>query len=561
MFWLGDWRSNTGHRGEVGRNNRPLAWVAKFTLPTGGHMRQALLSVSDKTGIEELAQKLMALGFEILSTGGTAKALTSAGIAVTSVDSVTGFPEILDGRVKTLHPKIHGGILAKRTPAHLSELQAHNIQPIDVVCVNLYPFLETIARNPTLDVAVENIDIGGPAMLRAAAKNFASVFVLTDPQDFKEALLHLQNPDKNSAFLFRKKLAVKAFAHVSGYDAAIANYLEDLKETDVKELLPAHHNILLTRTKELRYGENPHQAAAIYQSNQTTNDSLLNAKVLSGKEMGFNNYADADAAWILLQELHLQNPNQAICVAVKHANPCGVALAENAKEAWERARNADSLSVFGGVIAINQTITLEAAESMRGTFLEVLIAPAVTPEALEIFKNKKPDLRVLILPARTMPNAASTNISLDIKAIAGGFLIQTPDTRRWQELEKRIVTTRQPTTQEWQDLAFAWAISKHARSNNVVLAKNSATVGLGAGAVSRIWAAERAILNAGKNAHGAVLASEAFFPFDDVVRAAAAAGIIAIVQPGGAKRDAETIAACEELNISMVMTGSRHFKH
>ncbi len=500
---------------------------------------RALLSVSDKAGLVEFATGLLELGFELISTGGTYQVLQGAGLPVTYVSQVTGFPEILDGRVKTLHPHIHAGLLATKTPAHEAELQAHNISRIDLLCVNLYPFRETLARGASFEECLENIDIGGPAMLRAAAKNHPVVLPVCDPADYPRVLEALRNGISSE---FRRQLAYKAFAHTAAYDAAIANFL-------AFEKFPQTQLLTLKRLPlELRYGENPHQEAAIY-ALEGQSGPVLQAQVLAGKPMGFNNYADAEAAWALVQEFDLP-----ACVAVKHANPCGVALADSPKVAWERARDADTLSVFGGVVALNRPVDLETAMAMRGTFLEVLIAPAVSPEALEWFRSKKPDLRVLA--------AGQEDADLrEFRPLLGGFLAQERDDRRWEDVELRYVTERIPTPEELLDLKFAWYVVKHARSNSVVLAKDGATVGLGTGAVSRIWAAERAIQNAGPRAQGAVLASEAFFPFDDVVRAAAAAGVRAIVQPGGAKRDAEVIAACNELGLAMVFTGSRHFKH
>ncbi len=497
---------------------------------------RALLSVSDKSGLVEFATGLIQQGFTLVSTGGTFSTLKKAGLAVQYVSDVTGFPEILDGRVKTLHPKIHAGILAKNTAEHNAELETLGIERFNLVCVNLYPFRETIANNLTLDVALENIDIGGPAMIRASAKNFPSVVIVVDPADYP---LVLENVMPNLET--RQQLARKAFAHTSNYDAAISAYLS-------KEPFNAQQPLELSHLKSLRYGENPHQQAALYRFG-AEQGAVLDAEVLSGKEMGFNNYADADAAWALVSEF-----SSPACVAVKHANPCGVALGNNAKSAWEAARDADTISVFGGVVAINQVVTLEVALSTKGTFLEVLIAPEITPDALEWFKTKKPDLRVL-------KAGQGRFSSLEYKQLVGGFLVQNRDARVWNDLTPTVVTKRQLSPQEWHDLEMAFYITKHARSNNVVLVKNGVTVGLGAGAVSRIWAAERAIGNAAEKAMGAVLASEAFFPFDDVVRLAASAGVTAILQPGGAKRDAEVIAACDELGISMVFTGSRHFKH
>lgn len=508
--------------------------------------KRALLSVSDKTGIVQFAQELQARGWELLSTGGTFAALQAAGVGVTQVSDVTGFPEMMDGRVKTLHPAVHGGILARRGTSHMDELAAQGFGTIDLVCVNLYPFRETVARGAPDPEVIENIDIGGPAMIRSAAKNHESVLIVVDPADYA---LALQDEISQAQ---RRYLAAKAYAHTSSYDAAINAYLSGQSD-QLPTQLPGTLDLHLTRTAQVRYGENPHQPAAIYRWGQARGP-VLDAQVVAGKPMSFNNYADADAAWSLCQDLAAQEQG-AVCVAVKHANPCGVAVAENVAAAWERARDADTLSVFGGVVAVSQPVDFAAAQSMKGTFLEVLIAPDVTSDAIEWFAAKKPDLRVLIAG-----QAEGVSV-LDVRPLAGGFAVQERDTRPWDDLCPEVVTERQPTEQEWQDLRFAWAVVKGARSNAVAICKGGVTVGLGAGAVSRIWAAERAVGNAGEKAQGAVLASEAFFPFDDVVRLAAAAGVTAILQPGGAKRDPEVIAACNELGISMVFTGSRHFRH
>lgn len=506
--------------------------------------RRALISVSDKAGVLDFARDLAAAGWELLSTGGTLQALTAAGIPATSVVDVTGFPEIMDGRVKTLHPNIHGGILARRDAAnagaHLAELAAHSITPIDLVCVNLYPFRETVEKGGDFESVIENIDVGGPAMIRAAAKNHASVLVLVDPADYGLALQpSVSLPD-------RQRLAAKAFAHTAAYDAAIAAHLSESAE------LPAQLTLELNQLKgvELRYGENPHQPGAVYRVG-SQQGPVLDAQVLSGKPMSFNNYGDTDAAWALVQEFPVHT---AACVCVKHANPCGVALGASAKEAWEHARDADTLSVFGGVVALNHPVDLETAQAMRGTFLEVLIAPEISPEALEWFRARKPDLRVL----KAGPSQFSAT---EFRPLSGGLLAQARDLRVWDDLKCEVVTERQPTESEWADLAFAWRVTKYARSNNVVLARGAVTVGLGAGAVSRIWAAERAVQNAGAGAQGAVMASEAFFPYDDVVRLAASVGVVAVLQPGGAKRDSEIVAAANELGVSMVLSGSRHFRH
>ncbi|WP_425147311.1 bifunctional phosphoribosylaminoimidazolecarboxamide formyltransferase/IMP cyclohydrolase [Deinococcus sp.] len=505
--------------------------------------RRALISVSDKAGVVEVARELVRRGWEVLSTGGTLKVLLGAGVRATAVSDVTGFPEIMDGRVKTLHPGIHGGILARRdvanAGAHLAELAAQGIAPIDLVCVNLYPFRETVASGAAHETVIENIDIGGPAMIRAAAKNHAGVLVLVDPADY-----HLALQEEVSA-AERQRLAAKAYAHTAAYDAAISAYLS----AEVSEF-PQQVTLELTRLagEGLRYGENPHQSAAVYRLGGQSGP-VLDARVLSGKPMSFNNYLDTDAAWALLQEF-----GAPACVCVKHANPCGVAVATDLRSAWERARDADTLSVFGGIVALNRTVDLETAQATRGTFLEVLIAPEVSPEALDWFRAKKPDLRVLVAGqgGATGP---------EYRALVGGFLAQARDTRTWDDLCPEVVSVRQPSEEQWADLAFAWRVTKHARSNNVVLARGGVTVGVGAGAVSRIWAAERAVQNAGEAARGAVLASEAFFPYDDVVRLAASVGVAAVLQPGGAKRDPDIVAAADELGLSMVFTGSRHFRH
>ena len=514
------------------------------TAQTVQQTKRALLSVSDKAGVVDFARELVQAGWEVLSTGGTLNTLTAAGVQAKSVADVTGFPEIMDGRVKTLHPGVHGGILARRDEAnagaHLAELAQQGIGTIDLVCVNLYPFRETLSGGADHGTVIENIDIGGPAMIRAAAKNHASVLILVDPTDYSLAL------QESVGLEDRQRLAAKAFAHTAAYDAAITAYLS------VPAELPAQTTLELTRLAgvDLRYGENPHQEGTVYRvGNQT--GPVLDAKVLTGKPMSFNNYGDTDAAWALVQEFPA---DVAACVCVKHANPCGVALGSSAKEAWERARDADTLSVFGGIVALNRPVDLETAQAMRGTFLEVLIAPEISPEALAWFQAKKPDLRVLVAgPARFS--------GTEYRPLQGGLLAQARDLRTWDDLCPEVVTRRQPTESEWSDLAFAWRVTKHARSNNVVLAKEGRTLGLGTGAVSRIWAAERAVQNAGEAAHGSVMASEAFFPYDDVVRLCAGVGVVAVLQPGGAKRDPEVISAADELGLSMVFTGSRHFRH
>lgn len=506
--------------------------------PTPTPTPRALLSVSDKTGVTDLARTLLARGFELVSTGGTFAHLRSAGLPVTAVSDLTGFPEMLGGRVKTLHPAIHGGILARREDGHLAELAAQGLAPIDVVCVNLYPFRETVAQGASFEEAVEQIDIGGPAMLRAAAKNHADVLILVDPHDYS-----LAAGDVDPAG--RRRLAAKAFAHVSGYDAAVAAYLEadgeDAPDTLTLGLQLAH---------TVRYGENPHQHGAVY---RTGSGPLLDARQLSGKAMSYNNFADADAAWALAAEL-AQAGAQPACVAVKHGNPCGVARGDSAAHAWERARDADALSVFGGVVAMTHPLDLAAAQALMGTFLEVLVVPGADEDAAALLARRKPDLRLLVAGPPSQER-------WEYRSVAGGLLRQERDTRVWDDLCPERVCGAEPGEAALRDARLAWHVVKHTRSNAVALVKDGVTVGLGGGAVSRIWALERALANAGAVAQGAVLASEAFFPFPDTVQAAAAAGVGLIVQPGGAKRDPEVVAEAERLGLTMLFTGSRHFKH
>ena len=526
-------------------------------------LKRALISVSDKRDLASFTRGLVARGFELVSTGGTARALAAEGLAVTPVESITGFREILGGRVKTLHPNVHAGILARRDAESLRVLEDMSVHPISVVCVNLYPFEATVAKaGVTLAEAIESIDIGGPAMLRGAAKNFESVWAVISPDDYDTVLanLDLEASSPGAIMAYRADLAARAFTHTAAYDAAIAAYLsaansarDDLSgaaRDDLSGAQPLPGAIVLAgrQVVALRYGENPHQAAALYRTS-SAGGPVLGATVLSGKPMGFNNYSDAEAAWLLVEEF-----SEAACVCVKHGNPCGVATGPDPETAWRLARDADTLSVYGGVVALNRPVTLPVAQALRGTFLEVLIAPEADDDAVAWLRQHKPDLRVLRAGEDVPPG-------LEIKPLRGGFLAQQPDARRWSDLEPRVVTDLQPSLENWRDLEFAWTVGKHARSNNVVLAKAGVTVGLGSGAVSRIWAAERALTNAGPAARGSALASEAFFPFDDVVRAAAVAGVAAVVQPGGAKRDPEVIAAANELGLTMVFTGSRHFRH
>lgn len=499
---------------------------------------RAILSVSDKTGLVEFAQGLEAAGFEIISTGGTFKTLKAAGVAARYVSEITGFPEILEGRVKTLHPAVHGGILAKRSPEHLAELDAQNITPIDLVCVNLYPFRQTVAKpDVTLTDAIENIDIGGPSMIRGAAKNHQSVLIVVDPSDYGQILSNLSEPSAE----FRQYLAAKAFAHTASYDSAIASYL------GAYQGLAAERTLELSKIADLRYGENPHQNAALYREGNSRG-AVLDAEILQGKAMSFNNYTDADACWNLLCEF-----SEPAVVGVKHANPCAVGTGSNLAEAWSRAYQADPISIFGGIVALNRPVDAATAEAMKDVFLEVILAPEYTPEALAILGSKK-NLRLLKV-------GFGERSKVDYKRIAGGFVLQDADLLGLDGIEQTIVTERAPNEQELADLLFTWRVVKHVKSNAICIGKEGRTTGIGVGQVNRIWATQQAIEHAGDHAQGSVLASDAFFPFDDVVRTAAAAGITAIIQPGGSMRDADSIKAANELGIAMIFTGVRHFRH
>jgi phosphoribosylaminoimidazolecarboxamide formyltransferase/IMP cyclohydrolase len=503
-------------------------------------MPRALLSVSDKTHLEPFARALVMAGYDLVSTGGTYRTLHDAGIPVTKVSDVTGFPEILGGRVKTLHPKIHGGILAKRDDASLDELEQHAITPIDLVVVNLYPFREAVAQKEvTLQHALENIDIGGPTMIRAAAKNFPAVAVVVDPRDYDGVLERLQGAGLDEGF--RQTLAVKAFAHTAAYDAAIVRHLGGGE-------LPDEGALEVRKVSSLRYGENPHQRASLWRLGNERGP-VLDAEILHGKEMSFNNYQDAEAAWNLVTELP-----KAAAVAVKHANPCGVGTAPDLLEAYKKAHAADPVSIFGGIVALNGTVNEALAEELNRTFLEIVIAPAFNEAALSILRKKK-NLRLLRV------TEGSSRGRFDIRRIRGGLLLQDMDEGTLDEVDLKVVTKREPTEREWVDLRFAWTVCKHVKSNAIVLAKDGVTTGIGGGQVSRLWAMEGAVGRAGESAAGSALASDAFFPFDDALRLAAQAGVRSVIQPGGSVRDAEVIQAADELGIAMVFTGMRHFRH
>lgn len=531
--------------------------------------RLALISVSDKTGVVDFARSLVELGFEIVSTGGTARELQLAGVAVTRVEEITGFPEMLDGRVKTLHPKIHAGLLALRTQEHLAQLAAQGIAPIDLVAVNLYPFAATVARpDTTWEEAIENIDIGGPAMVRAAAKNHAWVTVIVNPQRYPQVIAELRSRGEVSAEL-RRELAWEAFSHTAAYDSLVAAYLEqhlagdrggervegpeavvppeDTGRTISFPFLFTLQGILL---QTLRYGENPHQEAAFYRLPLAPSGTLARAQQVQGKELSYNNIMDLEAAWATV--LDLEAPG---AVIIKHNNPCGAAVAASPLEAYRKAFASDPVSAFGGIVAFNCPVDGGTAQEMVKTFLEAVIAPSFTPKALEVLRDRE-NLRVLVggppQPQRPF---------LEVRSVSGGFLVQTRDNLPEDKSAWEVVTTSPPTGEEWEDLLFAWAVVKHVKSNAIAVARDKVTLGIGAGQMNRVGAARLALEQAGERARGAVLASDAFFPFADTVEVAAAAGIRAIIQPGGSVRDEDSIKACNEHGIAMVFTGRRHFKH
>ena len=504
-------------------------------------MKRALLSVSDKTGISDLARELVDLGFELVSSGGTASALSDAGIPVTKVSDVTGAPEILGGRVKTLHPKIHGGILAdRRKQEHIDELAEQGIEPFDLVVVNLYPFEQTIADpDMSQDDAIEQIDIGGPAMVRASAKNFHSVAVVVDPAGYGRVLEELRSAGEVSLET-RRSLALAAFAHTAAYDAAIAGYLGKEQPFPPKLLIAG------TKVMDLRYGENPHQGAAFYRSLGEP-AGLAAAEQLHGKELSYNNILDTDAAWKLV--LDLEGPATAI---IKHSNPCGVAEAGTLHDAYLAALECDPRSAYGGIVALSRPCDAETANAISEVFTEVVIAPGYEDEALKILMKKK-NVRILTA-ARDVP------IEPEVRRVGGGFLVQSPDPSDSAE-DAKVVTKAEPTDEQWEDLRFAWVVAKHVKSNAIVLVKDRIAVGVGAGQMSRVESTELAARRAGVRATGTACASDAYFPFRDGLDAAVDAGAIAVIQPGGSVRDEEVIAAADEHGIPMVFTGRRHFRH
>jgi phosphoribosylaminoimidazolecarboxamide formyltransferase/IMP cyclohydrolase len=517
-------------------------------------IKQALLSVSDKSGLVDFAKVLHGLGITLLSTGGTATRLRDAGVPVTEVSDYTGFPEMLDGRVKTLHPRVHGGILARRDlPAHIDALTTHDIPAIDLVVVNLYPFGATVA-NPecTLDEAIENIDIGGPAMVRSAAKNYAYVAVVTDPADYAALAAELTAGGASLSHATRFALARKAFSHTAAYDGAISNYLTALEPGGGRARFPSRLNLEFDKVQDLRYGENPHQEAAFYRDLVPVAGALAGYTQIQGKELSYNNIGDADAAWECVKTF-----DEPACVIVKHANPCGAAVGDNLFAAYRLAFGTDPTSAFGGIIAFNRPLDGATAKAVAQQFVEVVIAPGVGADARAVFAAKA-NIRVLELPLGAGANR------YDLKRVGGGLLVQTPDTANIGAGDLTVVTRKAPTEVQHRDLLFAWRVAKFVKSNAILFALDGQTIGVGAGQMSRVDSARIAAIkarNAGLSLTGSVVASDAFFPFRDGVDVVAEAGAAAIIQPGGSLRDEEVIAAADEHGMAMVFTGCRHFRH
>lgn len=511
-------------------------------------MKRALISVSDKTGIVEFTKGLVAQGIEIISTGGTKKALDEAGIATLAIDEVTGFPEMMDGRVKTLHPKIHGGLLGRRDVVeHMTAMKDHEIQPIDFVCVNLYPFKETISKaGVTEEEAIENIDIGGPSMLRSAAKNFNAVTVVVDPKDYEVVLGELKE-NKETTLVTRKRLAAKVFRHTAAYDALIAEYLTNA----VEEVEPEKLTLTYDLKQSLRYGENSHQKAAFYQSALPVPFSIASAKQLHGKELSYNNIKDADAALRIIREFE-----EPTVVALKHMNPCGIGSGKTIAEAYQFAYEADPKSIFGGILIANRPIDLKTAEEMHKLFLEIIVAPAFDQEAFDLLVTKK-NLRLMQLDFDQMKEDHSP----ETVSVLGGLLVQDQDLITEAVDAWEVVTERQPSEEELKALSFAWKAVKHVKSNAIVVANEHQTVGIGAGQMNRVGSVEIALEQAKDKMDGAVLASDAYFPMDDSVEYAAQHGIKAIVQPGGSIRDKDSITMANKYGVAMVFTGGRHFRH
>lgn len=509
--------------------------------------KRALVSVSNKTGVVEFVKGLLEQGIEVISTGGTKKLLEENGLQVIGISEVTGFPEIMDGRVKTLHPNIHGGLLAVRdNETHVAQMNELGIEPIDFVVVNLYPFKETIAKpDVTFADAIENIDIGGPTMIRSAAKNHKFVSVIVDPTDYDVVLAELKENGKVTDET-KRKLAAKVFRHTAAYDALISNYLTEQTGEESPETL----TVTFEKKQDLRYGENPHQKAMFYKAPFAAASSVAYAKQLHGKELSYNNINDADAALSIVKEF-----TEPAVVAVKHMNPCGVGVGVDIHEAYTRAYEADPVSIFGGIIAANREIDKATAEKLHEVFLEIVIAPSFSEEALQVLQNKK-NLRLL-----TVDIAKEDVASKQLTSVQGGLLLQEEDTVSLNEETVTIPTKREPTEQEWNDLKLAWKVVKHVKSNAIVLAKDNMTIGVGAGQMNRVGSAKIAITQAAEKANGSALASDAFFPMPDTVEEAVKAGVTAIIQPGGSIRDEDSIKKADEFGIAMVFTGVRHFKH
>lgn len=510
-------------------------------------MKRALVSVSDKTNLVEFAGGLTQLGYEIISTGGTKRALEAAGIATISISEITHFPEIMDGRVKTLHPNVHGALLCVRdNESHVKQLQEHHIDYIDLVCVNLYPFKETVQKpNVTHEEIIENIDIGGPSMLRSASKNYRYIPVICDPQDY-DAVLNELREHQETSLATREYLAAKVFRHTARYDAMIAEYLT----ARTNEKFPESYTVTYDKVQDLRYGENPHQAAAFYK-NMNPQYSLANAKQLHGKELSYNNIQDGNAAIEILKDLQ----GQCAVVGLKHMNPCGVGIGKTIEEAWDKAYEADPVSIFGGIVAMNGEVSESVAEKLSKIFLEIIIAPAFSDAALEILTKKK-NIRLMVLDTDLEPSAKQK-----ITYVNDGLLVQDIDDKRITAADLTCVTKRQPSEAELEQLLLAWKVVKHVKSNAIVLVKNNMTVGVGAGQMNRVGAAKIAIEQAQDKANGSVMGSDAFFPMSDTVEAAAAAGVTAIIQPGGSIKDQLSVDECDRHGIAMVYTGVRHFKH
>ncbi len=508
---------------------------------------RALISVSDKTGVAEFAKGLVRHGWQIIATGGTMTMLRESGIDAINISDVTGFPEICDGRVKTLHPKVHGGLLARRDDAtHLQALRDNGIEFIDMVCVNLYPFRSTIAREGvTMEEAIENIDIGGPSMLRSAAKNYRDVTVVCDPADYARILDQIDRTG-NTSLQTRLELSAKAFTHTALYDMCIAGYMRDKAGLEQMPMLA------LNRVQTLRYGENPHQKAAFYALGERVPYSLVSAKQLGGKEMSYNNIQDANAALNIVREF-----DEPFCVALKHMNPCGAAVGSDIKEAWSKAYDSDKVSIFGGIVAVNRQITGEVAELMKSVFLEIVMAPSFSEEALAVFSSKK-NLRLLQIDM-TRDDCARQQYT----GVNGGMLVQDADTAIREIEPSMCVTRRQPSEQELRDMNFGWRIVKHVKSNAIVVVRDGCTAGIGAGQMNRVGSARIALeqANSAGITEGLVLASDGFFPFDDTVTLAKSCGVTALVQPGGSVRDADSVTKADEYGMTMLMTGMRHFKH